>query len=75
MKRSSISLGNQRGTPEGKPFISLYKIVRSENKRTSHAIMEPRKVRRMMVLDVSTRVNKKPIGKIGLTIIGNDKMV
>jgi hypothetical protein len=53
MNRSSISLGSHNGTPGGKPFKSLYKMVRSENNRTSQAIIEPRKVKRIMVFPVS----------------------
>ena len=54
MKKSSMSLGNHNGTPEGKPFKSLYKMVRSENSSISQAIIEPRKVRRTIVFPVNT---------------------
>ena len=59
MKRSSMSLGSHKGTPEGNPFKSLYKMVRSENSNTTHMMMEPRKVNRMMALDFSTIRSKK----------------
>ena len=54
MYRSSMTRGIQSGTPEGRPFKSLNKMVRSENSSISQARMEPKKVKRIMVLLLST---------------------
>jgi hypothetical protein len=55
MNRSSISLGSHSGTPDGRPFKSLYKMVRSLNSSTSQTIIEPRKVKRIMAFPVNNR--------------------
>lgn len=54
MNKSSMSRGNQTGTPEGNPFISLYNTVRSDNNSITQTIMEPGKVRRTMVFAWNT---------------------
>lgn len=49
-----MSLGSHKGTPGGRPFKSLYKMVRSENSRISQAMMEPRKVIRTIAFPLNT---------------------
>jgi hypothetical protein len=55
--------------------MSLNKTMISENTSTTQAMIEPRNVSRIIALDFSTMLKKKPIVKIGFTIIGNDQMV